>query len=87
MSDECPCTLCQAFGNCVVKTEVTPPPQTFEERVVALAKVLWENRPYTLLALTNGEFEVYTFSDALDDAVGIILAADGYNIDGECTCD
>ena len=84
MSDECPCTLCQAFGNCVVKTEVTPPPQSFEERVVALAGVLMENVP---ISERLRETDRYTFSDALDDAVGIILAADGYYIDGECTCD
>ena len=86
MSDECPCWLCVNDQPSKPKPPEDPP-QSFEDRVIALAKVLWENRPYTLLDLTDGEVEVYTFSDALDDAVGIILAADGYNIDGECTCD
>ena len=86
MSDECPCWLCVNDQPPKPKPPEDPP-QSFEDRVIALAKVLWENRPYTLLDLTDGEVEVYTFSDALDDAVGIILAADGYNIDGECTCD
>ena len=59
------------------------PPQSFEGRVVELAKVLYENNPETV---EPWEYR-YSWSVALSDATDIILAADGYNIDGECTCD
>ena len=83
MSDECPCWLCVNDQPPKPKPPEDPP-QSFEERVVALAGVLMENVP---ISERLRETDRYTFSDALDDAVGIILAADGYNIDGECTCD
>jgi hypothetical protein len=83
------CSFCKTFINPYLGTEevvVKPPPQSFEERVVALAKVLLENAPVGERINSTPEFR-YKWGDALADATDIILAADGYYIEGDCTCD
>lgn len=69
---------CGVEGCSVCDIGTKQPEQSFEGRVVELAGVLWANRPMSA---------DYSWSQALSDATDIILAADGYNIDGECTCD
>lgn len=55
------------------------PPATFEERVVALAKVLIENDPDHA-----NDFAGYSWKDAIEQATGIIAYV---NTEETCTCD
>ena len=64
----------QAGCYCESWTVTKDPPQSFEQRVVALAKVLIGNAPNA---------DPYTWSDALSDATDIIIASQI----GDCTCD
>lgn len=57
----------------------TVPSQTFEDRVVALAKVLIENDPDHA-----NDFTGYSWKDAIEQATDIIAYA---NTEETCTCD
>ena len=59
------------------------PSQTFEDRVVALAKVLLNNAPISELYSATPEFR-YKWGDALTNATDILLASE---FEETCTCD
>lgn len=75
------CPVCdQGLAGQEAKAEApVAPPATFEERVVALAKVLIENDPDHA-----NDFAGYSWKDAIEQATDIIAYA---NTEETCTCD
>lgn len=79
------CPVCdQGLAGQEAKAEApVAPPATFEERVVALAKVLLDNAPISERISATPEFR-YKWGDALLDATDIIIASE---FEETCTCD
>lgn len=76
MTSECPCRLCEEYGKCVVQREdemaaASEKPTPWEDRVLLLAQKVYVNRPIRMF-----EPETYTYSDAISDAIDIIIAGD-----------
>lgn len=67
------------FSIDIAGAELQPLPPTFGERVVALAKVLFENNPERVAPWEHR----YTWSDALMDAVDIVVVSEALSEENE----